>query len=203
MPAVRLDDKVRIPSGAEPGAQTDDQGGIAKACTDVSFGHDRIDQYIWRQNLSDGALRVDDDRYFPFLPGAQNPFLAGYPLSDQTFDLFSPFENGFAEGDFPTHGQRSVDFRDADPKARADQPLNYARGHFASTFDQDDQILQPLFRHGSGAFAEWTNRVSADWAPQTQAAGRHDHLAAGLLHSADLSRNQGRFIGDNRRPLHL
>ena len=173
MPAVCLDDNVYIPSSTKPGAQAYDQGGIAERRTGVSFGEDRIDQDIRRQNFPDGAPRVDEYRHLPVFPAAQNLFPAGDPLSDQAFDLFSPFKDGFAEGDPPAHRQRLRDFRDADPKARVDQPLNNARGHFASAFDQDDEILQALLGHGSAAFPKRTDRVSADRAPQAEAAVAH------------------------------
>ena len=144
MPAVCLDDNVHIPSGAKPGAQADHQGGISEGRPGISLGQDRIHQDIGRQDLADGALGVDDDRHFPFLPAAPDLFLTGDPPCDQPFDLRLPCENGFAEGDPPAHGQRFGDLRHADPEARADQPLGDARGHFASALDQDDEILQPL-----------------------------------------------------------
>jgi hypothetical protein len=138
---------VYIPSSTKPGAQADDQGGIAEGRAGIPLGQDRIHQYVRRQDLADGALWVDDDRHFPFLPAALDFFFAGHPSPDQPFDLGSPCENGFAEGDSPAHSQRFGDFCYADPEARADQPLNNARGHFASAFDQDDEILQPLPGH--------------------------------------------------------
>ena len=170
MPAVCLDDNVHIPSGTKTGAQADNQGGITEGRAGISLGQDRIDQYIRRQNFPDGAPRVDEDRRLPVLPAALDFFFAGDPPPDQPLDLGSPCENGFAEGDSPAYSQRFRDFRDADPEARADQPQNNARGHFASAFDQDDEILQPLLYQGSAAFPERANRVSTDRAPQAEAA---------------------------------